>query len=255
MNFLVSASTDKGIKKNTNQDSLAIKVAETTIGKITLALVCDGMGGLQQGEVASANLTLAFSNWFDNDLPQLLQHGIEDYKIYQEWNQIIQTENKKILLYGRQQGINLGTTIVAALFTNNRYYILNIGDSRVYEIKDSIRLLTQDQTVVENEFRKGLLTREQADNDSRRSVLLQCVGAIQNVVPEMLYGNIQKDAVYMLCSDGFRHVISTQELYEHLNPNVLISKEVMKQQSELLIELNKSRMEQDNITVSLIRTF
>ena len=80
MNFLVSASTDKGIKKNTNQDSLAIKVAETTIGKITLALVCDGMGGLQQGEVASANLTLAFSNWFDNDLPQLLQHGIEDYK-------------------------------------------------------------------------------------------------------------------------------------------------------------------------------
>lgn len=255
MDFLVTGSTDKGIKKNTNQDSLAIKVADTSIGKITFALVCDGMGGLQQGEVASADLTLAFSNWFDNDLPRLIQFGIDDCKIYQEWNQIIQKENKKILLYGRQQGINLGTTVVAALFTNNRYYILNIGDSRVYEIKEGIKVLTQDQTVVENEFRKGLLTREQADRDSRRSVLLQCVGAIQNVIPEMLYGKTQKDTVYMLCSDGFRHVISTEELYEHLNPEVLTSKEVMKQQSELLIELNKTRMEQDNITVSLIRTF
>ena len=71
----------------------------------------------------------------------------------------------------------------------------------------------------------------------------------------MYFGKTETDAVYMLCSDGFRHVISMQELYEHLNPKVLISKEVMKRQSELLIELNKSRMEQDNITVSLIRTF
>ena len=141
------------------------------------------------------------------------------------------------------------------MFTENRYYIVNVGDSRIYEIKNHVNLLTQDQTVVENEYRKGLITREQADNDPRKSILLQCVGATGDVYPKMYFGKTETDAVYMLCSDGFRHVISMQELYEHLNPKVLISKEVMKRQSELLIELNKSRMEQDNITVSLIRTF
>lgn len=255
MDYLVSASTDIGIKKNTNQDSLAIKVAETSIGKVAFALVCDGMGGLQHGEVASANLILAFSNWFDNDLPRLIDRGLDADKISQEWDWIIQKENKRILLYGQQKGIRLGTTIVAALFTDSRYYILNVGDSRVYEIKESVTQLTQDQTVVENEFRQGKLTRDQADTDPRRNILLQCVGAIQNVYPEMIYGETKKDAVYMLCSDGFRHVISNNEIYQYLNPEVLTSKEIMKQYGDYLIELNKSRMEEDNITVSLIRTF
>lgn len=255
MDYLVSASTDIGIKKNTNQDSLAIKVAETSIGKVTFALVCDGMGGLQHGEIASANLILAFSKWFDNDLPRLIERGLDNDKVSQEWDWIIQRENKRILLYGKQIGIRLGTTIAAALFTDSRYYILNVGDSRVYEIKESVTQLTQDQTVVENEFRQGRLTREQADRDPRRNILLQCVGAIQNVYPEMIYGETKKDAVYMLCSDGFRHVISNDEIYQYLNPEVLISKEIMKQYGDYLIELNKSRMEEDNITVSLIRTF
>ncbi len=255
MDYLVSASTDKGIKKNTNQDSLAIKVAETSIGKVVFAIVCDGMGGLQQGEVASANLILAFSNWFDNDLPRLIDRGLDNDKVSQEWDWIIQKENKRILLYGQQKGIRLGTTIAAALFTDSRYYILNVGDSRVYEIKESVTQLTQDQTVVENEFRKGILTRDQADTDPRRNILLQCVGAIQNVYPEMIYGETKKDAIYMLCSDGFRHVISNDEIYQYLNPEVLTSKEIMKQYGDYLIELNKSRMEEDNITVSLIRTF
>ena len=155
MDFLVSASTDKGIKKNTNQDSLAIKVADTSVGKIALALICDGMGGLQQGEVASATLTRAFSEWFDNNLSQLIQEGLDDLKIRREWERIIKNVNKKILIYGQQQRIRLGTTIVAALFTEDRYYIVNVGDSRIYEIKNHVNLLTQDQTVVENEYRKG----------------------------------------------------------------------------------------------------
>ena len=96
MDYLVSASTDKGIKKNTNQDSLAIKVADTSIGKVALALICDGMGGLQQGEVASASLTRAFSEWFDNNLSKLIQDGIDDFKVRREWEQIIKNENKKI---------------------------------------------------------------------------------------------------------------------------------------------------------------
>ena len=218
MNYLISASTDKGIKKNTNQDSLALKVADTSIGKVSFAVVCDGMGGLQQGEVASTDLTLAFSDWFHNRLPQMIQEGLEDYKLRMEWEEIIRNENNKILTYGTKQGIHLGTTIVAGLFTDKRYYIINVGDSRAYEIKENVKVITQDQTVVENEFRKGLLTREQADMDPRRSVLLQCVGATQSVFPEMYFGETKLNTVYMFCSDGFRHVIRDEEIYNSLGP-------------------------------------
>ena len=66
MEFLSAVHTDKGIKKNTNQDSVLIKEAVTDHGKVFFAAVCDGMGGLAKGEVASATLVRAFSDWFEN---------------------------------------------------------------------------------------------------------------------------------------------------------------------------------------------
>ena len=65
MGFLSVVHSDRGIKKNTNQDSVLIKEASTDYGDVMLAVVCDGMGGLAKGEVASAALIKAFSMWFD----------------------------------------------------------------------------------------------------------------------------------------------------------------------------------------------
>ena len=91
--------------------------------------------------------------------------------------------------------------------------------------------------------------------DSRRSVLLQCVGASDEVYPDMFFGATHGNAVYMLCSDGFRHEISADEIYEKLNPNVLLDEYQMNTNAEALIELNKARGETDNISVALVRTF
>ena len=60
MNFMIAANSDIGIKKSTNQDSLLIKVAQTNLGKVCLCVVCDGMGGLANGELASATVTSLF---------------------------------------------------------------------------------------------------------------------------------------------------------------------------------------------------
>ena len=69
MNYLFALHTDVGIKKKTNQDSLCVKEASTPNGNILMALVCDGMGGLEKGEVASATIIKAFSKWFQEELP------------------------------------------------------------------------------------------------------------------------------------------------------------------------------------------
>lgn len=255
MNFIISANTDVGLTKDTNQDSLSVKVINTTQGRMVFAILCDGMGGLSKGEVASAAVIRAFDNWVRTELPQLCQAPIEDSTIRSQWEKIATEQNEIIKSYGAKQGVKLGTTVVAILITQDRYYALNIGDSRVYEITDKVYQITQDQTFVAREVAMGNMTEEEAHTDSRRSVLLQCVGASDVVYPEFYFGESKSDAVYMLCSDGFRHEISSEEIFEKLQPGVLMDEYQMSQNSEYLINLNKERMERDNISVALIRTF
>lgn len=255
MEYLVAACTDIGIHKETNQDSVTVKVAKTTIGNVAIVVMCDGMGGLALGEVASADVVKAFSDWFYNSLPVIIKTGISDGIIRSEWEKIVNNENARLSEYGRKNGIAIGTTLCIGLFTDTRYYIMNVGDSRAYELGNDLKVITLDQTLVESEFRKGLLTREQADNDPRKSVLLQCIGASPVVIPDMFYGEVQKDTVYMFCSDGFRHIISPEEIYGYLGPEASVSEEVMKKNGTALIEMNKLRNEKDNISVALIRTY
>jgi len=255
MNYIISASTDIGNTKKTNQDSVGARVFSTRQGKMVFAVLCDGMGGLAKGEVASANVVKAFMDWSVTRLPVLCNKEISQSDISYEWSQLVTEYNEKIKKYGMRSGINLGTTITAILITNRKYYILNVGDSRAYEIYNYARVITKDQTFVAREVELGHMTAEQAKNDSRRSVLLQCIGASDSVYPDFFFGDTVQNAVYMLCSDGFRHEISEQEIYQYLQPNVMLSEESMKNNMDFLISLNKQRMERDNITVFTVRTF
>ena len=255
MNFIISASTDIGLVKETNQDSLTAMVMNTPLGRMAFCVLCDGMGGLDKGEVASASVITAFRNWALNDLPQLCNQPLEDATIRSQWEAIVDQQNNAIKAYGARQGVKLGTTAVVMLLTQTRYYILNVGDSRVYELTDSMRQLTRDQTFVAREVSMGHMTEEEAEKDARRSVLLQCVGASEEVYPDMFFGEVAHNAVYMLCSDGFRHEITADEIFAQLQPGVLFDEYTMQQHSLSLIELNKQRQERDNISVSLVRTF
>ena len=255
MNFIISANTDVGISKDTNQDSLTSMVINSLQGRMAFCVLCDGMGGLEKGEVASASVIAAFRNWALNDLPQLCNQPLEDAKIRSQWETIIDQQNITIKAYGSRQGVKLGTTAVVMLLTQTRYYILNVGDSRAYELTTEIRQITNDQTFVAREIALGNMTPEQAAQDPRRNVLLQCVGASDEVYPDMFFGDVQSNAVYMLCSDGFRHEITAEEIYEKLQPGVLFDDYTMQQHSLSLIELNKQRQERDNISVVLVRTF
>lgn len=255
MEYIIAASTDIGLVKETNQDSLLIKKARTPIGNIVFAALCDGMGGLAKGEVASASLVTALSDWFQEQFPYLVKRQPEDYQIRSQWETIIREQNEKIRNYGRKNYAEMGTTAVILLLTPSRYYIMNIGDSRVYEINSQVWQLTEDQSVVARKVREGIITPEQAYHDPERSVLLQCVGINDHVYPEMFFGETKENAVYMLCSDGFIHEISNGEIYQYLQPEVLSSKEEIKGRIDLLIDINKQRGEKDNITAAVIRTY
>ena len=252
MRFIATADTDIGIAKTTNQDSVLLKHASTDIGEVLMAIICDGMGGLSKGELASATVIRAFERWFYEELPLELEN-VDMNVIGSKWSLMLKELNGRILEYSQQtDGQGLGTTFTGILFVDTQYVIVHVGDTRVYKIDSKLRQLTADQTFIAREIQRGTLTPEQAKTDKRRNMLLQCVGASKVVEPDVISGTTESGA-YMLCSDGFRHKISEDEIYEMLNPTKLMNKTVMHNYIQHLIEEVKSRGEKDNISAVLIR--
>ena len=114
--------------------------------------------------------------------------------------------------------------------------------------------LTEDQTVVAQELKYGRITYEQSLTDPRGSVLLQCVGASQIVMPDMFYGETKPNAVYLLCSDGFRHYMSETDLYNSLSDIIdNDDEEEWKRKLTEITESNKEKGEKDNITSVVLK--
>lgn len=193
MHFTFIAETDIGTTKDTNQDSILVKHGQYSGGEVLMAIVCDGMGGLSKGELASATVIRAFDKWFDEELPYELEE-LDLHVISGKWNLMLKDLNVKLIEYSRNENITMGTTFTGILFVNNQYVISHVGDTRVYRLDNSITQLTNDQTFVAREIKKGTMTVEQAKNDKRRNMLLQCVGASDTLEPEVYIGTQEKGA-------------------------------------------------------------
>ncbi|MBE5899347.1 MAG: serine/threonine-protein phosphatase [Lachnospiraceae bacterium] len=246
-------NNDIGIKKKVNQDAILIKEASTNNGDITLLVVCDGMGGLSSGEVASGEVIRGFDEWFDEKLAYVLSEENVIAAIKREWDFLIKEISRKLFQYGEERHLQLGTTCSAfIILSDNRYVIAHIGDSRVYQFREhNMSILTTDHTFIAKEMREGRLTEEEAKVDPRRNMLLQAIGACEYIEIEMLDGLVCNKDLYMLCSDGLRHKISEVELIERFSD--IESKEELDNVTDSLVELVKERGEVDNISVIAVK--
>ena len=131
-NMVITAyNTDIGIKKSVNQDSLIIKKAIAGAGEVVLIGVCDGMGGLEQGELASAEAIKTLNFWFEQDLPNLLLEGLSNKAFVDSMTFAIKEANDRVYKYSSAKNIQCGTTLTAVLLYNGHYATVNVGDSRV----------------------------------------------------------------------------------------------------------------------------
>lgn len=252
MKYITAADTDIGILKKINQDSICVKNAEIGHGRAALVMICDGMGGLSKGELASATVVRSFAQWFDKELPYELEN----------WNwetagknvlSRIQELNRQLADYGRRNGLHTGTTVVGILAINSQMMTFHAGDSRIYKLSYRIKQLTEDHTFINREIKSGRMTPQQAMLDPRRNALTQCIGATESVSPDIRFGSIENGANYLLCSDGFRHVINEQEILMGLSPDRITTKSAMQAKIRELIETVKKRNERDNISAAIFR--
>ena len=258
MTFKTDAYTDIGIKKKVNQDAILIKQAKANnVGKVCFACLCDGMGGLSCGEVASSSFVARMDNWFTQEFPAVIsQENVTEVlsgsnanlnywkQIKIQWNQIVQEMNLKMAQYGRERDIKLGTTVVMILLVNGQYLIMSVGDSRAYFFDNqNLRQITHDHSYVQQQIDAGNMTEEEAENSSQKSLLLQCIGASPVVTPDFYKGEYSSGSNYLLCSDGFWRKLEKEEI---------ISLHTKHRTLKQLVETVKGRGETDNISGLLI---
>jgi serine/threonine protein phosphatase PrpC len=253
MGLIGAYHSDVGIRKKTNQDALLLMEANTRLGAVALAVICDGMGGLAEGEIASGTVCVGFQQWFLEKLPALIEADCSESDVKASWEELVFALNARMLTYGDLHHLSLGTTLTALLLIGTRYFIINIGDTRVYELSDSLYQLTKDQTVVQREVDLGMITQEDAERDPRANILLQCVGASESIEPQFIMGEAAGDTVYLLCSDGYRHQVRLEELWDHLNPQMIQTEKQLTNSIVYLTDLNKHRRESDNISAIAIK--
>lgn len=134
-NFNVSYDTDVGIKKKTNQDSILLKGGAAEKEELLLAVICDGMGGMEKGELASATVVRAFSDWFENDYMNSSM-TVSDEMIKKQWQDILEDVNSRLITYGKENQLQLGTTVSAILLKDNGQYVFgHVGDTRIYTLR------------------------------------------------------------------------------------------------------------------------
>jgi PPM family protein phosphatase len=208
--------SDVGLYRDHNEDAVA---SDLSIGLMVLA---DGMGGYKAGEVASeiavltlaAELTDALSKQktaakYERGLiaeSRMLMHAVEKanaaiYQISQE----------------QPQCAGMGTTLVVSLFTDNKFVVGHIGDSRAYRLRDGVlKQLTQDHSLLQEQINSGLITLEQAKTSSNKNLVTRALGIDPDAELELKEYDVLVGDVYMLCSDGLSDMVEDEELQQIL---------------------------------------
>lgn len=253
LRYIGSVATDAGIKRTVNQDSVCLKIAESAEkGQIAMVIICDGMGGFQKGELASAEVIRTFSEWFEYSLPMLLQ-DISWQVLEYEWCAMLTELNTRLMEYGQSEKVRLGTTFSGIFCIEDQYMIVHVGDSRIYCIENDITQLTEDHTLVARKVKMGEIKPEDVETHPQRNVLTQCVGASRNLKPQVIFGENHKNTIVMLCSDGFRHVLTKHEMIDAFSPKNMGTMKDLEHAGQEMVDLVKQRNETDNITVALLK--
>jgi serine/threonine protein phosphatase PrpC len=237
-----------------NQDAALVKVANSrNLGRIALIAVCDGMGGLSKGEVASCKAIRALENWFHEELILMLDMSREAFwnTVELSWKRMVARMNSEIRRYGKHRGISLGTTFTALLQVGREYLFMNIGDSRIYYTEgiEAVQL-TKDQSLAQKMLDDGEITDKKELKEEQKCVLLQCIGTRGLPEPQFGRGHFDRNTTVIACSDGLWRTISGLEMYKRLCPQMCVTDEDMLDGCRKLLDTAAMRDEEDNISVA-----
>ena len=159
MQYLTGVYWCRGCRARDNQDSVVLLQALTARGRVLLAAVCDGMGGLAQGEIASGYVTERLQEWFYESVLYAVRKKKPYWVIRRSLDRLTFHMQQQLQQYARQEEIDLGTTMTVLVIWERTYLIWHLGDSRLYRL------------------RGRHMERVTRDHIRRREQLTKCVGS------------------------------------------------------------------------------
>ncbi len=218
--MLVASSgiSNVGLKRGGNEDCFS---KEDALG---LYVVADGMGGHQAGEVASQIavdlINKSFRRWVEQKAYEDELFGFPDNSVTIQGNYLlssIRIANRVVyemaLEHERYQG--MGTTVATLFVTSSLIIAANVGDSRIYMVRDGhIERLSKDHTIVAEQVEMGVMTEEEASSAPLKHVLTRNLGSAENVQAEIFEIEPSNNDRFILCSDGLTDLVSDREILE-----------------------------------------
>lgn len=214
MKIYASALSDKGPFREKNEDSFCL---EKDSG---LFIVADGIGGSLAGEVASMMAVETIRDYIlENPSPAEMTSPDQEYsekalmlaEAVKLANRVIYETSEKNASYR-----GMGTTLTAALISNDRLSVVHAGDSRAYLVRAScIQQLTDDHSLVADQVRLGLITEEEAEHSAIKNVITRSLGAGPELETDISEINLADRDILILCSDGISSVLTNDEIAAH----------------------------------------
>jgi serine/threonine protein phosphatase PrpC len=242
--FQAAALTDIGRARRSNQDSYG---CDDSLG---LYVVCDGMGGAAGGDIASAIASETFLDTARRELESLGTHSSQASSMALQ--RAVAAANRAVVERSawdtRLRG--MGTTLVGVHVLDAQLTVIHVGDSRAYLVRDDdATQLTADHSLVSEQVRLGVLTLDQAEASSLRSVITRAIGVDPDVRPDVQTLALQPRDTLLLASDGLTRHVTDSEIAAILSADDAIPAGLAQQ----LIDLANQRGGSDNITAIVIR--
>jgi len=242
----VYAKSDVGKRRKENEDSFSYSIPfndEIRKEYGSIFVVADGVGGTANGKIASKITCHSLIKSY------FLQP--RELSIDQRLKRAVEKTNELVLKKAQElNSPEMASTVTAAVFLENEVYVANVGDSRTYLInphsKEPMKQITRDHSLVETQVRKGLITKDEADNAKNKNIITRAIGMDKKILVDIFRVPLTEKSKFLLTTDGLVRVVKDSKIFETIKknkPSIAVNK---------LVKLANDNGGPDNITVCLV---
>ena len=233
--------TDTGRTRDANQDYVFCE--EHAIGSFpNLFIVADGMGGHNAGDTASRMCVEVVVSQIEKST-KVTPIGILEQAVAAANETVYDASLEDVALYG------MGTTLVGTVVFGDTAYVINVGDSRLYAFRDTLKQVTVDHSLVEEMVQSGKLQKEAIRTHPNKNIITRALGTNRTVKADCFEIEVREGDVLLLCSDGLTNMLEDDRIESIIKQY----KNDMKRAGEISIEEANEAGGKDNISVVLVR--
>ena len=246
----MASATHTGMVRAHNEDSIGM---DPNIG---LAVLADGMGGYNAGEVASGIAVALITKETRDTVSRIppYEKDREDGELTAAkiLRNVSARANGSIFQAANSQPqyAGMGTTLVAALLCDNQITVAHVGDSRLYRLRDDkLAQLTRDHSLLQEQIDSGMITKEMARRSQNKNLVTRAVGIEPEVETDISTFDAREGDTYLLCSDGLNDMVEDEDIHltlSSLGANLPLA-------ANQLVQMANDNGGRDNISVILVR--